>query len=61
MEQKTVADLDKMLTDLAEDGKIQCSKLLKIALEKNIPPKQLGEAANRLKIKITHCQLGCFP
>ncbi len=43
------------------DGKLPCAVAFKIARKLEVPPKQVGEAANRLNIKIASCQLGCFP
>jgi hypothetical protein len=44
-----------------KDGKITCNQAFKIAEEENIPKKELGEMFNEMKIKVTNCQLGCFP
>jgi hypothetical protein len=44
-----------------KDGKITCMQALKIAGEEKIPSKKLGEMLNELKIKVTSCQLSCFP
>ncbi len=43
-----------------EDGTITCTELRKIAAEFNVPPRIVGEAADKLKIKIKSCELGCF-
>jgi molybdate transport system regulatory protein len=43
------------------DGRLQCAVAFKIAKKLKVAPKQVGDAANRLNIKITSCQLGCFP
>jgi hypothetical protein len=43
------------------DGRLPCAVAFKIAGELKVTPKQVGDAANRLNIKITSCQLGCFP
>ncbi|NLW34510.1 hypothetical protein [Syntrophorhabdus aromaticivorans] len=44
-----------------KDNKIACKQALRIAKEENISSKDLGEILNELKIKVAHCQLGCFP
>jgi hypothetical protein len=44
-----------------KDGKISCNQAQKIAEEEGIPYKDMGTLLNELKIKITTCQLGCFP
>lgn len=42
------------------DGEITCRKAFQLADELGITLRQMGEALNQLKIKITGCQLGCF-
>jgi len=43
------------------NGKLSCVVAFKIARKLKVGPKQVGDAANRLNIKISSCQLGCFP
>ena len=43
------------------NGKLPCATAFKIAKKLKVSPKQVGDAANRLNIKISSCQLGCFP
>jgi len=43
------------------NGKLSCALAFKIAKEMKVSPREVGDAANRLKIKIGNCQLGCFP
>jgi putative aminopeptidase FrvX len=43
------------------DDKLPCAVAFKIAEKLNVPKKQVGDTANKLDIKIAHCQLGCFP
>ncbi|MCL5022751.1 MAG: hypothetical protein M1497_05225 [Nitrospirae bacterium] len=42
------------------DGRISCALARKIARDLSVPYKEVGEIANRLGIKITDCELGCF-
>jgi len=44
----------------APEGKIACAAAFRLAEELGISRKELGEMLNELKIKIIHCQLGCF-
>lgn len=44
----------------AVKGKLSCGTARKIAEEIGVTCKIVGNAADRLKIKITNCQLGCF-
>lgn len=53
--------LEEELKASLVDGRLPCAVAFKIARKLKVPPKQVGEAANRLNIKIVSCQLGCFP
>ncbi len=53
--------LEEELKASLVDGKLPCAVAFKIARKLEVPHKQVGEAANRLNIKIASCQLGCFP
>jgi len=44
----------------AVDGKISCPCARKIARDLAVSDKEVGEVANKLGIKITDCELGCF-
>jgi len=53
----------RVLEALGEKGitnTIACAQALAIADELGIKPLAMGDALNRLKIKIHGCQLGCF-
>ena len=43
------------------DGRLPCAVAFQIARKLKVTPKQVGEVANKLNIKIASCQLGCFP
>jgi len=42
-------------------GYLPCAVTFQVAKKLKVAPKEVGNAANKLKIKITGCQLGCFP
>ena len=44
----------------SEEGRIACAVALKLAKDLEVPPMEVGKAANELDIKITKCSLGCF-
>jgi hypothetical protein len=44
----------------AVNGRLSCAAARKIAEKFNLPYKTIGSEADKLKIKITSCQLGCF-
>ena len=54
-------ELDEKIKASLVDGKLPCPVAFKIAKEMKVGPKEVGDACNRLKIKIRSCQLGCFP
>lgn len=54
---------EKVLQALKEasvDGKLSCGQAWALAEKLQVPRKVIGDAADRLKIKIKECQLGCF-
>jgi molybdate transport system regulatory protein len=42
-------------------GKLACAQAFRIAKKLKVSPREVGDAANRLNIRIASCQLGCFP
>ncbi len=52
--------IEKLLKDRSNDGRITCSEARKIAEELRVPYIEVGRMANELKIKIKKCELGCF-
>lgn len=42
-------------------GELPCPVVFKISKELKVSPRKVGQAANRLAVKICNCQLGCFP
>ena len=52
--------VEERIIDSVTDGKITCSRLRKIAEEDDTSYKMAGIIADRLKIKIEKCELGCF-
>jgi len=43
------------------NGRLPCAQAFRIAKEFKVAPKVVGDKANQLNIKISGCQLGCFP
>lgn len=52
--------LEEQVLKAAKDGRITCARLRKIAEETGVSCKLAGKTADRLKIKISNCDLGCF-
>jgi len=53
-------ELEGEIRSRAKDNRIDCAQMFAIAEKLRLPRKQVGDAATRLKIKISNCQLGCF-
>jgi len=43
------------------NGRLPCAIAFKLAKKLKVSPRTVGDTANRLQIKISTCQLGCFP
>ncbi len=43
------------------EGKLPCAEAFRIAKKANVAPKEVGDKANELNIRVSSCQLGCFP
>jgi len=57
LDKKTV---ERLVQNAAKDGRLSCEKAHQLADEHGLNLKEVGEAADILKIKIYACQLGCF-
>jgi len=55
------ADIESKIKEAMVKGKLPCPAAFQIAKDFNMTPKQVGELANKLNIRIAGCQLGCFP
>jgi hypothetical protein len=65
MSKEVSADKEKMLEEEMKaslvNGKLPCAVAFKIAAKSKVGTRTIGDMANKLKIKIASCQLGCFP
>ena len=50
---------DKLKASLKE-GNLPCGTAFKIARDAGVPNIAIGEIADRLGIRVTNCQIGCF-
>ena len=44
----------------ASSGRIACASIFRIAESQGVPVAEAGRAVQRLGIKVTGCQMGCF-
>ncbi len=51
---------EKVVSSLVDD-RLPCAVAFKIAKELKVSLREVGEAADKLGIRIVSCQLGCFP
>lgn len=42
------------------NGRLPCPAAFKVSRELKVALQEVGDAANKLKVKIVDCQLGCF-
>lgn len=56
MDEKAISKVRASLVD----GKLPCAVAFRIAGELGLEPKQIGDLADELDIKISRCQLGLF-
>lgn len=43
------------------DGRLQCTAAHRLSREIKVSLREIGDAASRMKVKISQCQLNCFP
>lgn len=55
-----MTEAEKKMLEICKDKKLPCKLAFQLADELKISLKEIGELANKLNIKITNCQLGCF-
>ncbi len=55
---KTLAE--EIAASLVNDY-LPCAVALNVARKLRVAPKEVGDTATKQKIKISNCQLGCFP
>ena len=54
-------DLAEAITTSLVDGYLHCTVAFEVARKLKATPKQVGDAATKLQVRISKCQLGCFP
>lgn len=56
----TERPLEEELKASLVDGRLPCAVAFEISKKLNVSPREIGDMANKLKIKISKCRLGCF-
>ena len=52
--------LTERLVAAAPENRITCSGAIAIAKAVGVPSREIGRIADKLNIRISKCQLGCF-
>jgi len=52
--------LEEVIKEKVKDEKLPCAMCFKIAEEFGISKREMGKVLNKMKVKISQCQLGCF-
>ncbi|MZP30898.1 hypothetical protein GTO91_14360 [Heliobacterium undosum] len=52
--------IKKAMGEAVADNRLTCTDARDIAESFGVPYSLIGRLANELKIKIRHCELGCF-
>jgi hypothetical protein len=63
--ESTIGNTDQMLENELKaslvDGRLPCAVAFEISNKLKVSRKKVGDMANSLNMKISNCQLGCFP
>jgi hypothetical protein len=52
--------LEEAILERSKGGRLPCAMCFKIAEDFGISKREMGKILNKMKIKISQCQLGCF-
>ena len=55
------SELEAKVRAASVNGKLPCGMAFQIAGELKVSPREVGDMANKLNIRISQCRLGCFP
>jgi len=63
--ESTTSDNERILEEELKaslvDGRLPCAVAFGISRKLKASPGKVGDMANKLNVKISSCQLGCFP
>ena len=60
LSKESLSELESVVKASLKDGYLSCPVAWVIARKSNVPKTTIGEIADRLGIRITNCQIGCF-
>ncbi|MFA5317701.1 MAG: hypothetical protein WC369_09820 [Dehalococcoidales bacterium] len=60
LSEESLSELESVVRASLKEGYLSCPTAWGIARKSNVPKTTIGEITDRLGIRITNCQLGCF-
>ena len=60
LSKELLSELESAVKASLKDGYLSCPTAWRIAKEANVPKIAIGKITDRLGIRITNCQIGCF-
>ncbi|MFC1934116.1 hypothetical protein ACFLXX_03080 [Chloroflexota bacterium] len=60
LSEELLSELESVVKASLKDGYLSCPIAWRIAKESNVPKIAVGNITDKLGIRITNCQLGCF-
>jgi hypothetical protein len=60
LSEEMLSQLENMIKASLQDGNLVCAVAFRIAQQAKVPKIAVGERSDRLGIRITNCQIGCF-
>jgi len=60
LSEEVLSRLDDTVKASLKDGYLPCPVAWEIAGEANVPRVSIGDITDKLEVRITNCQLGCF-
>ena len=53
-------NVEEEIKHVLQDAKLPCAVAFQLAEEQGVTPGEIGDLADRLNIRVSHCQLGLF-
>ena len=60
LSEEMISQLEDKIQKSCRDGHLPCGTAHRIAKDANVPKIAVGELSDKLGIRITNCQIGCF-
>lgn len=60
LSQEALARLEETVKNSLQEGNLPCGSAFRIARETGVPKIAVGAMTDRLGVRVTNCQIGCF-